>query len=66
MKKATFFLRTGGIIVTEVDDSDTASSIGQRMAADGFIIGTDSFWGTRREVPINLSDVTHVIIKLDQ
>jgi len=62
VKDATFFFRGGGIIVTQIADSHTGTNIGQRLAAGGFIVGRDSFWGRVREVPINLSDVVCVMI----
>lgn len=63
MKKATFFFRDGGIIVTEIADEHTGSNIGQRMSAGGFIVGKDKYWGNEREVPINLADVTVAMIE---
>lgn len=63
MKRATFFFRNRGLIITAVDDSHTAQSIAQRMCAGGFIIGRDDFWGKEEEVPINLADVSTVILE---
>jgi len=66
MKKATFFFRDGGIIVTEIDDSNTAKNIAQRMATSGFVVGADDKWDSGREVAINLSDVKCVIIHTEE
>ena len=65
MKKATFFFRNGGIIVTQIDDQHDGENIGQRLCSGGFIAGRDSFWGEDREVVINLKDVRCIIVRLD-
>jgi len=63
MKKATFFFRSGGVIVTQIGDEHSGCNIGQRLCAGGFIVGQDSFWGKMREAPINLGDVSCVIVE---
>ncbi len=62
MKQATFFFRDGGIIVTEISASNTAGNIAQRMSSGGHIVGRDARWGGRREVAINLADVSVVFL----
>jgi len=62
MTKATFFFRTGGLIITEIDDNHNGKNIGQRLCTGGFIVGRDSLW-EGREVVINLSDIICVILR---
>ncbi len=64
MRKVTFLFRNGNIIISQIEnDSHTAQNIGQRMTANGFIAARDSLWGKSREVIINLSDVSVVILE---
>ena len=63
MKRATFFFRNGGIIITAISDEHTVANIGQRMCAGGFIGGKDNFWGKERETVINLGDVQAVVLE---
>lgn len=63
MRRVTFFFRGGGLIISQIDDSNTLASIGQRMCGGGFIIASDSFWGKSREIVINLADVKAVILE---
>jgi len=62
LKRATFFMRNGGVFITAVEESHTPTSIGQRLGG-GFISGRDSFWGKERELVINLVDVRAVMLE---
>lgn len=62
MKRATFFMRSGGVLITAVEDNHTPASMGQRFGG-GFISGRDNFWGSERELVINLVDVRAVMLE---
>lgn len=59
-KLAIFILRNGGTVVTKVSDSHTIEQLGRSMAMGGFVAGRDSLWGRKRQLAINLSDVSIV------
>jgi hypothetical protein len=64
MDKVVFFLRNGGVIISQLDGtkSDDVSTIAYRMTSDGYIVCTDSLWGRRRHVVVSLGDVSCAVV----
>lgn len=59
--KAIVIFRNGGIYDTEINEANTPKSLGLRMCGGGFVVCEDSNFGQKREIIINLADVSTII-----
>lgn len=63
--KAQVNFRGGGFYLTEINEIHTPETLAQRMAGGGFVICEDSRWGKHRKILVNLSDVSSIILEIE-
>ena len=63
IKNAQVNFRNGGFYLTQIDiDIHTPASLAQRMVGGGFAIFEDDRWGSKRTIPVNLADVSSIVL----